>query len=558
MLGYPRSAERKPHTEHALAFFHPARFWASTPRLAAALALGAIVLVHGSEPPLDEAKPAWRNGPVRTLLTSDEDRAFKALKTDEERAKAIKDFWARRDPTPATPANEYKDDFAKRVGEASTEFRESTGPGWATDKGKVLLLLGYPGERKPGPEDGQETWLYGSLSTGIDAVFAGLDRQAAAGKARDAKAEELRAKLKMELVGGAKVVFSKNEAGDSTLVQGEGLLNALRALDPREGAVLSMPREKALATLKDAERAGEAVAQAPQTKPAAAPVEPVPAPKAQALAPGVERLKQAALGSDPKAEIGMTTSVRYFKSEDGSTRTVVLIAVKTADVAVGPDGKPRTVLYARLLPEAVADAPPVEFLEQELFTAQDDPAEGWIKYAFAWPLKHRKYELRVAASDGPEGKIATRVVSLDLPDFKGDSLFLSSITLAKSSAPAAGDPGGDQFRVGALRLIPWVKPALGPKDELSFFYDVYNARKDPSTSRPSLDVAYVFEKKEPSGWKKRGRLAEADKHDETLGYTISAEAISQWPAGDYRLTVQVKDKIRSADISSSVEFSVIR
>jgi hypothetical protein len=154
--------------------------------------------------------------------------------------------------------------------------------------------------------------------------------------------------------------------------------------------------------------------------------------------------------------------------------------------------------------------------------------------------------------------MATRVETIELPDFKGESLALSSITLARSAAPATGDPGEDRFRVGTMRLVPWVKPALGPKDELSFFYDVYNAKKDPASQKPSLDVAYVFEKREPSGWKKRGRLAEVDRHEEMLGYAIPAEAISQWPAGDYKLTVQVKDKIGNADTASSVEFSIVR
>ncbi|MCI0656248.1 MAG: hypothetical protein L0170_04160, partial [Acidobacteria bacterium] len=39
----------------------------------------------------------WYQGPVRYLLSADEEKAYRALGTDEERRKFIEDFWARRD-----------------------------------------------------------------------------------------------------------------------------------------------------------------------------------------------------------------------------------------------------------------------------------------------------------------------------------------------------------------------------------------------------------------------------------------------------------------------------
>src|SRR5262249_7352771 len=125
------------------------------------------------------------------------------------------------------------------------------------------------------------------------------------------------------------------------------------------------------------------------------------APVAAAMPAGVDRLKQAALEAEPKTEIGMLSNVRYFMAEGGSTRAVLVIAVKKSDVAMGSDGKPRTLLYARLLPEGEG-AVPVEFYEQEIYTLYDDTAEGWLKYAFAWTLSKKSYELRLAASDGTE------------------------------------------------------------------------------------------------------------------------------------------------------------
>ncbi len=48
----------------------------------------------------------WLKGPARIIATDDEEKEFKKLKTDEERAEFAKKFWEKRDPTPGTPENE--------------------------------------------------------------------------------------------------------------------------------------------------------------------------------------------------------------------------------------------------------------------------------------------------------------------------------------------------------------------------------------------------------------------------------------------------------------------
>src|SRR4030095_361584 len=121
-------------------------------------------------------------------------------------------------------------------------------------------------------------------------------------------------------------------------------------------------------------------------------------------------------------------------------------------------------------------------------------------------LSRKSYELRLAVSDGVDGKIATSVQTLSLPDYKADALQMSSVTLARVSVPPGpGDKpeSEDAYRIGSLRLVPWVKPTIGPKDDLAFFYDVYHARRDPGTNKPQLDVSYVIAHKETAGSKTR-------------------------------------------------------
>src|SRR5215831_9687844 len=53
----------------------------------------------------------WAKGPVGWIMTPEEEKEFKALKTDDERAAFAKTFWEKRDPTPGTPENEYETIF---------------------------------------------------------------------------------------------------------------------------------------------------------------------------------------------------------------------------------------------------------------------------------------------------------------------------------------------------------------------------------------------------------------------------------------------------------------
>jgi GWxTD domain-containing protein len=64
----------------------------------------------------------------------------------DERAAAWRKFWHDTDPNPATPENEALDRYFVRLGTANEQFREEGMPGWLTDRGEVLVVLGPPEE----------------------------------------------------------------------------------------------------------------------------------------------------------------------------------------------------------------------------------------------------------------------------------------------------------------------------------------------------------------------------------------------------------------------------
>lgn len=95
----------------------------------------------------------WFKGPVQHLMTKDEMNRWKKIRSDEEAKAFIDLFWARRDPTPDTPRNEFREEFEARVDAADRHFSTPRATGSMTDLGRVLILLGPPSQvGSRGPE----------------------------------------------------------------------------------------------------------------------------------------------------------------------------------------------------------------------------------------------------------------------------------------------------------------------------------------------------------------------------------------------------------------------
>ncbi len=79
---------------------------------------------------------------IRYIITPQEERIFREM-PPEDWAEFVADFWRRRDPDPATEANEFRNQYYSRLATADRAFRTAI-PGWMTDRGRVFILLGPP------------------------------------------------------------------------------------------------------------------------------------------------------------------------------------------------------------------------------------------------------------------------------------------------------------------------------------------------------------------------------------------------------------------------------
>src|SRR5580658_5825149 len=95
----------------------------------------------------------WLKEDVVYIITPEEVSAFKALSNDEERDQFIENFWLRRDPTPDTPENEYKEEHYRRIAYANEHFGAGL-PGWKTDRGRIYIIWGAPDQITSHPSGG--------------------------------------------------------------------------------------------------------------------------------------------------------------------------------------------------------------------------------------------------------------------------------------------------------------------------------------------------------------------------------------------------------------------
>jgi GWxTD domain-containing protein len=86
---------------------------------------------------------AWLQQDVVWIITDEERAAFKLLRNDEEKDNFIDAFWSRRNPTPDTFDNPFKDEHYRRIVYANEHFGSAI-PGWKNDRGRIYIVYGAP------------------------------------------------------------------------------------------------------------------------------------------------------------------------------------------------------------------------------------------------------------------------------------------------------------------------------------------------------------------------------------------------------------------------------
>ena len=161
----------------------------------APLPLSAQVRHEAAPAPATSPYDKWLKEEVVYIITDQERANFKSLQTDEQRKHFIEEFWTRRDPTPGTPENEYRDEHYRRIAFVNSRFGSAELAGWRTDRGRIYIQYGPPDEIDSHPSGGAyirpaeqggaqtvtypfEMWRYRFIEgIGSDVILEFVDKQ---------------------------------------------------------------------------------------------------------------------------------------------------------------------------------------------------------------------------------------------------------------------------------------------------------------------------------------------------------------------------------------------
>lgn len=149
---------------------------------------------------------------VRYIITKKEKKLFPSLGA-VERKQFIEEFWKKRDPSPSTEENEYRDEYYQRIDMANRLFREGSS-GWLTDRGRAYILLGDPERRNTYPsgytfyDRPMEIWYYKYFTIMfIDYTFTGIYKLEPLSVQQISVITSSQMRLKPDVMDSKRVVF---------------------------------------------------------------------------------------------------------------------------------------------------------------------------------------------------------------------------------------------------------------------------------------------------------------------------------------------------------------
>ena len=470
-------------------------------RLAATLGLLAVGAAWAARS--GELRP-WPEGPIRYIIRTEEAKAFKALPDDVARLAFIEQFWARRDPSRGTLANEYRQTFWERVRTANLQFKTTTTPGWKTDRGKIFILFGPPNDVRddldvavsndPDAKRGLIRWFYNSEG----------EYRASAGPV-------------------TVVPFVRDHDGEYRL-----------STDPKLSSIFYDPGDMNNETQDPAMKWYES-AMRPYGSELSAMMD---LGRLQEIPSQESLLLEAVSTSESFATHPLPISLqRYRHPKDGSPLVVLTAAVPGMEV--GPP------VLARFSPRDPTRAPVV--LGEGSFRAEGS-GMGRVVQART-TLAPGTWDVLVIAAGLDSASTGVARTSIVAPP-PAPALSLSDPVLLQDLAPLPYRSlisHDEPFVLGPYRAVPRTAAVLDRGQAVRVLYEIYGG------SGP-FHVVHRMEGKEKDGtWKVLGPPQEQSSSDRVQAWEVPTSA--RWPVAEYRVHVEVRDAT-GATVGTDAPFSL--
>jgi GWxTD domain-containing protein len=499
----------------------------------------------------------WLEEDVVWIITDEERAAFKQLSNDEERDNFIEAFWQRRDPTPDTEENEYKEEHYQRIAYANEHFAAGV-PGWKTDRGRMYIVFGKPDEidshpsggtyERPMEEGGGETstfpfedWRYRYIEgIGQEVIIEFVDTC-------------MCGEYHMTMDRSEKDALLQTPNAGLTLYEQMGMANKSQRFSGNGLERLGAGPDSSSLQTKEFDRLEQFA-------------------KLQAA----PKVKFADLEEEVNSKVilnPMPFDVRadFVKVTSDTVLVPIALQMKNRDITfVNKDGIQRgTVnIFGRLTTLTGKVVQTFEDTVQVDVPAELLPrtAENSQLYTKALPLRPGLYKLYVAVKDVNGDRKGTWSRSIKVPEFSDDKLSTSSLVVADVMEPVpTKDIGTGNFVIGTTKVRPRVaaangKPALFKRDKdpkLNFWMQVYNLGVDEKTHKPSATFEYDI-----TNLATNKQVVQKTETTDTMGnigeqVTLQKSIVAaNLQPGTYKIEIKVNDNISKQTVNPSALFAV--
>ena len=492
----------------------------------------------------------WLNEDVSYIITEEERKAFKQFATDEEREQFVEQFWLRRDPTPDTVENEYKEEHYRRIAYANEHYASGI-PGWKSDRGRIYITFGPPDEidshpsggsyQRPSAEGGGETSTY---------PFEDWRYRYIEGIGNDVNIEfvdpTMTGEYRMTMDPSEKDALLYVPNAGLTLSEQMGLSTKTARFQRTDGTHLGTPLGGTPASMDEFTRLEQFA-------------------KLQKAPPVKFKDLEALVNTRITFNVlPMLVRVDYVRVTESSVLANVTVQFENKDLQFQQkDGVQKSVinLFGRVTtmtrrPVTTFEKPLEITIAPEML--QKLTAQRSI-YQQSIPLAPSRYRLNIVAKDIVGGNVNNYEVALDVPHFDEEKLASSSLILADTIEKLPTKSiGGGMFSIGDTKVRQRLGDKFNRDEKMGIYLQVYNFAPDEKTQKPSGEITYEINKvgtPEPvlNFTEDLSKIPNASANQVTIEKLLPLKAMAP---GAYTLKVKATDKKGNQTLQQQTNFTV--
>jgi GWxTD domain-containing protein len=496
----------------------------------------------------------WLQEEVPYIISDEERAAFLQMQTNEEREQFIEAFWQRRDPTPDTVENEFKEEHYRRIAYANERFSSGI-PGWRTDRGRIYIIWGPADNIESHPTGGTynrpsnegggttetypfEQWNYHYLEgIGSNITIEFVDPSSTG-------------EYHMTMDPGEKDALAKIPGGGPSDLEMMGMSTQAQRFTRTDGS--TAPRT--LATMGNSNGSGiESDNEFTRLNQFAKVMAPPPVKFKDLEEVVSSRILRNQIMFDYRTDflritgdtilVPITVQIQNkqmtFRNRDGvHTGTLNLFArISTLSGRI-----------VQTFEDTIQRDFPDSLLEASL--------KGYSIYQKAVPLRPGLYKMDVVMKDVNSGNVGVLNTRLAVPAIPDDKLDASSLILADQMEPVSSkDVGVGQFVLGSTKVRPNLNAEFHADQPLGIYLQFYNLKVDDKTHKNdfSLDVKVSQGTQTISHDVKTGADIKQNGEQITFEQIILPKSLAP---GKYKLEIQATDLLTKQTVSRSADFTV--